>query len=280
MPVSEEAKQKRQETIARKKQVEETENKLATIAQAMPDEWADTEEMKLSLIKSMHKDVLGKDRDGSLRPLADLRYFMFQAAQRNLNPFKNQLHAVYIWDSQIGGEKLIPITGIDGFTTIAQRTNRYAGMSETRFEFDATTGLPIKAVVDIYAYNPVTGAREIVTTATAWWDEYARYKEVWDWTTENGKRVKRPTGERELNSTWKNRPKGQLEKCAQALGLRRSFPEELSGLYVRQEVDRLQEIPANSEPEMIQSDEEKINAALAARQQGKEVEAVNGSDEG
>lgn len=279
---SAEAKAKRQATLDKKKAIEETDQKFMVIAKQIPAEWAEDDEQKLSLLKSIYTDVLGTYVEKAYengkeiemvrnRPLADLRLFMFQASQRNLNPFKKQIHAVYIWDSTAKAEKLVPITGIDGFATIAQRTNRYAGLSETRFEMfedkdgDDKKGLPKCAVVDVFAYNPVTGAREVVTTATAWWDEYAKYKEEWKYDPEQKKKV--PTGEKTLNSVWKNRPKGQLEKCAQALGLRRAFPEELSGLYVFQEVDRLQDRAnvIDIEPDQP-STRETIEQALKARE--------------
>lgn len=289
---SPEAKTKREATLARKKAAQEADNKLMAIARAIPDEWGENEQQKLALVKSVYQDILGnavdkKTGEMTNRPLADLRYFMFLAAQRKLNPFKNQIHAVYIYDSQAGGEKLVPITGIDGFASLAQRTGRYAGLSETRFEFYPDNhpdyaGFPKSASVDIYAYNPINGNREAVVTATVWWEEYAKYKDLWNWAVdENGKRkknldgryYKEPTGERELNSTWRNRPKGQLEKCAQALAFRRAFPEETGGLYVMQEVDHLREpVIVDTDPEPQVSTRDRIQQALERRKaEGKSV---------
>lgn len=283
-----EAKRKRELTLAAKQAAKESEEKLRAIAKAIPEEWAESDEQKLSLIKSIYTDVLGTYVESAQeegkeieivrhRPLADLRYFMFLASQRKLNPFKNQIHAVYIWDSNAKQEKLVPITGIDGFASLAQRTGRYAGLGETRFtmypaDHPKYPGMPESASVDVYAYNPITGQREIVTTATVWWEEYAKYKEVWRYDKEQGKKV--PTGEFELNSTWKNRPKGQLEKCAQALGLRRAFPEETGGLYAIQEVDRLRDKPNAIEGETSgqPTTRDRIKEALAARKkEGKSV---------
>lgn len=285
-----EAKEKRAETLAKKLAAKESDDKLMAIAKQIPDEWADGEEQKLSLIKSIYLDVLGthivKGRDDrgkeietvEHRPLADLRYFMFLSAQRKLNPFKNQIHAVYIWDSTIKGEKLVPITGIDGFASLAQRTGRYAGVSDATFEFypdnhDKYAELPKSATVDLFAYNPVTGAREAVVRATVWWEEYAKYKEIWKY--DSGQKKKVGTGEFVLNSTWRNRPKGQLEKCAQALAFRRGFPEETGGLYVIQEVDRLRDKPdvIDVDPQSDQpSTKETIQAALDKRKaEGKSV---------
>jgi phage recombination protein Bet len=202
-----------------------------TLAKQVSDEWANGTDEKMALLKTVHTNILGKDKSGNLRPINDLQYFLFQAAQRKLNPFKGQIHAVYIWDGALGAEKLIPITGINGFIAIAQRTGRYAGMSECVWEINQSTKLPIKATVDVFAYNPVSGKREVVNTATAWYDEYVKLV--------NEKVNGKSTGNKVPNSVWANRPNGQLEKCAQALAIRRTFPEEVGGLYVWQEMDHL-----------------------------------------
>ena len=167
--------EKRKATLAKKAQIEEVENKYSVMAESLPQEWIMGAD-KVELLKTIHRDILGLTKKGDLRPLNDLRLYFIEAAQRGLNPFKNQIHAVYYYDKSIGAEKLTPITGIDGFIALAQRTKQYAGMSETRYEdFEEGheyAGYPKKAVVDIYGYNPVTGAREIINTATAWWEEY------------------------------------------------------------------------------------------------------------
>lgn len=233
-------------------------DEYTTLARQIPDEWGATPKEKKSLIKSVHMGILGKDREGNLRPINDLVYFVFQCAQRNLNPFKGQIHGVYIWDSTIKAEKLVVITGIGGFRAIAQRSQKplYAGSSEAEFDFNIGPDdpYPKSAKVDVYAYNPVTGAREVMTTGRAFWEEYAKYVDKYeDILDANGKkqwdaarnRYKSKKVGRDLNSTWKGRPRGQLAKCAEAQALRQAFPEELSGIYVQQEVDRLMLAPGD-----------------------------------
>lgn len=254
--------EKRKATLAKKAQIEEVENKYSVMAESLPQEWIMGAD-KVELLKTIHRDILGLTKKGDLRPLNDLRLYFIEAAQRGLNPFKNQIHAVYYYDKSIGAEKLTPITGIDGFIALAQRTKQYAGMSETRYEdFEEGheyAGYPKKAVVDIYGYNPVTGAREIINTATAWWEEYVPLIDEKD---DDGK----PTGKKRINSVWAKRPRGQLEKCAQALGIRRVFPEQTGGLYTMQEVEHLR--TAEPEDTTVSNDDDakaKINEQLKKR---------------
>jgi hypothetical protein len=61
-------------------------------------------------------------------------------------------------------------------------------------------------------------------TAIVYWDELA------------------PTGAGAY--MWKKMPKNQLSKCCEAAALRKGFPQELSGLYVEEELERsANEIP-------------------------------------
>lgn len=279
-PMSE-SQRKRLETIARKKEQQSEvvviANELKGLASIIPSHWASETEDKEALLKSIHKDVLGLDKEGHARPINDLRYFLVQANQRKLNPFKKQIHAVYIWDSAKRAEMLVPITGIDGFRSIAQRAERplYAGSSEPKWEMDKDaegkeTKYPKSATVSVYAYNPVTGAREIITTAVAWWDEYAKYvdnwvdelddegKKIWD---KSAKRYKQKKDGQRLNSTWESRPKGQLAKCAEAMALRQAYPDDIGGMYTQEEVDHLQ----NNSPAPVSDEAADTDASREAK---------------
>ena len=250
--------ERRRKTLVAKQKAEEREAKFAALAESIPNSWAIGSD-KVDLMKTIHRNILGLTKNGEERPVEDLRLFFIEAVQRNLNPFRGQIHAVYIYDSAIKSEKLVPVTGINGYVAIAQRTNKFAGFSETRFEDykedEKYPGYPKKAVVDMFGYNPVTGEREVVTTATVWFDEYVPLLDIYD---EDGKK----TGKKRINSTWSKRPRGQLEKCAQALAIRRMFPEDTGGLYVSQEIEHLQtESPALESAPETSSNEMKTRIA-------------------
>lgn len=279
------AAQKRQQTLVKRKEKEESEQRLSAVAQVLPDEWAPTAEDKVALVKSAYSDILGVDKQGKGRPFTDLRYFLFQAAQRKLNPFKKQIHAVYIWDGQKKADQMVVITGIDGFRAVAQRSQRplYAGSNEPTFTWKDSDKTQLDtATVEVCAYNPVTGAREVIAVGVARYDEYVKLVDEYE--TEygadgkplysNGKPVRRKTGRQVPNSTWAKMPSLMLAKCAEAIALRKGFPEDLGGLYVSEEVDHMTSVP---EPDGTDDDDmrEKIKQELARRNSAPEGEVVD-----
>jgi phage recombination protein Bet len=132
------------------------------------------------------------------------------ARLRGLNPFLKQIHFVKrstqrdgryvdVWAFQVG---------IDGFRAIAERTGQYDGQDEI-VTVEGPDGLPIASRCVVYRKDRT---RPIV--ATARFREYAQYMR-----------------DGSLTKMWREKPFLMLEKCAEALGLRKAFPEDLSGLH-------------------------------------------------
>ncbi len=198
----------------------------------------------LALVKSQ---VLGVDRNGQDRPVEDLVFFLGVAKRTGLDPLARQIFAVYRWDARVGREKMVIQTSIDGFRLIAQRSKLYGGQDDAVFTpLDESTAFPTKATVTVYRLNPKTGERMPVS-ASARWNEYAQ----------KGKDGK-------LSGLWGNMPYNQLAKCAEALALRKAFPQELSGLYSEEEMAQADNKPlANLElkkPESIAKRQEERRA--------------------
>lgn len=132
------------------------------------------------------------------------------ARLRGLNPFLKQIHFVKrrterdgrwvdVWAFQVG---------IDGFRAIAERTGQYDGQDEI-VTIEGPDGLPVASRCVVWRKDR---SRPIV--ATARFREYAQY-----------------TRDGQLTKMWREKPFLMLEKCAEALGLRKAFPEDLSGLH-------------------------------------------------
>lgn len=217
-----------------------------TLLSYVPEGHRENKQAFLALVKSQ---VLGVDSRGQDRPIENLIFFLGVAKRTGLDPLARQIFAVFRWDSRLGAEKMVIQTSIDGFRLIAQRSKLYGGQDDAVFTpEDESKQFPTKATVTVYRINPKTGERMPVT-ASARWNEYAQ----------KGKEGK-------LMGLWQSMPYNQLSKCAEALALRKAFPQELSGLY--------------SEDEMAQSTNKladldlKKPTAIVARQEARKKQPV------
>lgn len=146
----------------------------------------------------------------------ELGLFLQVCKNRKLDPFSRQIHFV-----KRAGKGTIQ-TGIDGFRTIAERTGHYAGNDDPVFDNETN---PKHATVTVW--KMVNGVR-CPFTATARWSQYC------------------PGAGQDF--MWKKMPHVMLGKCAEALALRKAFPEALSGLYSDEEMEQ------SGKPEMVKAD--------------------------
>lgn len=173
------------------------------------------------------KDQLNPDlSDGELALFAEV-------CQRvSLDPFARQIYAVKRWNNQLKRKVMTVQTSIDGFRLVAQRTGEYAGQrgpywcgpdGEWLVDKD---GKPRPWLAD----KPPAAAT--VGTLRRGFAEplfsVARFNAYAQRTRDGG-----------LTSMW-DYPSGMgdlmIGKCAEALSLRRAFPQELSGLYTAEEM--------------------------------------------
>lgn len=148
----------------------------------------------------------------------ELSLFINQCKRTSLDPMTRQIY--FIKDKQ---GKVTVCTSIDGLRLVAERSDKYEG--QTKAEFCGTDGIwkdiwldkvpPAAARIGVWK----KGFRE-ATYATAIFNEYAGRKY---------------TGE--LTFIWAKMPAMMLAKVAEALALRKAFPNDLSGIYSSEEGD-------------------------------------------
>lgn len=160
------------------------------------------------------------------------------ARARRLNPLLRQIHFVNRYDSAKGRKVWSTQVSIDGLRAIAERTGKYDGQDEP--EYVVERGKLYAAKVRVYRKD---WARPVV--GVAHWDEYVQ-------TTRDG----------DVTQFWKRMPRVMLAKCAEAIALRKAFPEDMSGLYVPEEmgeVARVERAPVSA-PDLTSKLEESIEA--------------------
>lgn len=151
----------------------------------------------------------------------ELALFLYQCKRTGLDPLLKQIHAVKRWDRDAGREVMSIQTGIDGYRLVATRTGKLAGIDDAVFDKEDGEH-PGKASVTVYKLDEHGQARSY--TASARWAEYVQKKK--DGT---------------ITSFWARMPYGQLGKCAEALALRKAFPNDLSGVYTFEEMAQASE---------------------------------------
>lgn len=143
--------------------------------------------------------------------LTDVEFASFiEVCKRScLDPFRKQIYAI-----KRGGKMTIQ-TSIDGFRVIAQRTGEYEGQAPAMWcgedgrwtDSWVSSKPPAGCRIGVYR----KGHREPMM-AFARFASYAQ------------------------QNLWQKMPEVMIAKCAEALALRKAFPEDLSGLYTGDEM--------------------------------------------
>jgi hypothetical protein len=116
----------------------------------------------------------------------------------------------------------------------------------------------IKATATCWKADKMTG-EWFPVVGEAYWEEYAPIEDeyVYDGT---GRKIK--TGDKTLKRNWRERPRGQIIKCAEALALRRGWPEEVGAIYEESEMERPM-LEESSATEILEARERELRMVKA-----------------
>jgi len=153
----------------------------------------------------------------------ELELFLYDNARRGVHPLDKLLH----FTKRSG--KYTPVTSIDFMRSRAAMTGDYAGQDNVIFSGPPMTP-EFTATVTVFR---LVHEQRCAFTATARWSEYKPDQDF----------------------MWRKMPHTMLGKCAEALALRKGFPQELSGLYEAAEMDQASRQAVDLETgELLQTD--------------------------
>jgi len=190
---------------------------------------------------------------------------MIICKRTGLDPFARQIYMVK------RGDKMVTESSIDGLRLVAERSGKYAGQlgpfwcgkDKVWHDLWIEKEHPIAAKVGIL--------RKDFTEplwATAIWDQYVPLSPF----------------------MWNKLPSLMIAKCAEALGLRKAFPQELSGIYAKEEMEQagvvetkqsftphqtteVKDVTSETKPNPKQEKED-INAPACTEDQVKTISAL------
>jgi phage recombination protein Bet len=166
----------------------------------------------------------------------ELQLFALVASRSGLDPFARQIHA------QKRAGKMVIMTGIDGYRSIAARTGEYDGQDEPVYGPDCPCSLPAHpewATVAVYRKGMGRPVK-----ATAYWHEYVPQQDF----------------------MWKRMPHVMIAKVAEALALRKCFPwDPTRGIGIGSDVYTTEEMEqADRPPAVTVSVQERVMAKAGA----------------
>ncbi len=193
-------------------------------------------------------------------PIPQVHVFATVCREKSLSPFQKQIYLLPFKkrDGQNWVTHYACIIGIDGYRTIAERTGKYAGSDDPKFNDNKTefqcrsesSSNPTTATVTVYK---MVEGQLIPFTATAGWVSYV------------------PSENKRFN--WNRMPFLMLGKVAEALALRKAFPEALSGLHSEEERGGFEDV---QNAEELNKDE--ISANILIKYKSKFDEFLNYMD--
>lgn len=200
-------------------------------------EWTAEEKAVVEASGLVFKHSYGERRGQvEFAPRAVIAKFKHTCDRTGLDPLARQIYCIGRFSQGVVEWSIQ--TAIDGFRVIAERSKKYAGQDAAEWLTEAGDWVPV-FVKSVHGDHPLAARVSVYrhdwkddkpAVGIATWDEYAQTKR-----------------DGSLTAMWEQRGPGQLAKCAEALAMRKAFPQDLSGLFTDDEMQG-QHAPVEVEP--------------------------------
>jgi len=152
----------------------------------------------------------------------ELSLFVEVCKSSGLNPFARQIYAIMRFNKKAGREVMTIQTSIDGLRVIAERSGKYRGQTlpvfydkdGNEFEIWLNSEPPSACKIGV-----IRSDFDEPLFAVALWSSYVQ-------TFKDGN----------PSALWAKMPEVMIAKVAEALALRKAFPQDMSGLYTADEM--------------------------------------------
>lgn len=221
---------------SKKKKSAKTVTALAVVAPAAPIEKRDPWVLQPEQVALLKRTVAKGTTDD------EFALFLWVAKKHHLDPMTRQLHCVKRFSTALNTEVMSIQVGIDGYRSMAARYPDFGAIEEPEYELEPDGKTLLLARVRVWKKG-----FEHPTVAVAYWREYV------------------PDLAKSASFMWKKMPRLMLGKVAEALALRKAWPD-LSDIYTDEEMEQANDRNAPSGRE-ISSASEPTNGSREAAQQ-------------